>query len=376
MNLGYISYIDKLNDEYRKAFDYIEAFGMADNIDNDTSNEWLMELMDSMLEAQKADEPVEKIVGKDIDRFCEDFYNRYTLSDRVNATFRRLYSVIKIMFIIEVIDGLICMDEESFFMGGSSFLSPYIYGCICGMIISAIITLMINPLFRKKKISVKTYNIIINIVVIVVFVVCLITTNIVTGRFNIILPRFVFLALLGGYIIIYSLVRAVNNYRKYGSIREPKMVKVTMKERLNEDLKTELPNTWLRQFEKKNEKRVKKGKQPLTNGEFMESLVKRYDYKKQRMMTVLMTIGGGIIGAGLVIGSQGAFTVEGFNKMFESGTDVVIFLALIIGLCLLGGLTFSKLSKPGCEMFEKVKKECDNNGWTLKEYVEKVFMKN
>ena len=162
MNLGYISYIDKLNDEYRKAFDYIEAFGMADNIDNDTSNEWLMELMDSMLEAQKADEPVEKIVGKDIDRFCEDFYNRYTLSDRVNATFRRLYSVIKIMFIIEVIDGLICMDEESFFMGGSSFLSPYIYGCICGMIISAIITLMINPLFRKKKISVKTYNIIIN----------------------------------------------------------------------------------------------------------------------------------------------------------------------------------------------------------------------
>ncbi len=231
MDLGYIAYKDKLNEEYKKVFDYIEAFGMADNIDNDTSNEWLMELMDSMLEAQKADEPVEKIVGKDIDRFCEDFYNRYTLSDRVNATFRRLYSFIIIMFIIEVIDGLICMDEESFFMGDSSFLSPYINGCICGMIISAIITLMINPLFRKKKISAKTYNIIINIGVIAVIVVCLITPNIVTDRFIIILPRFVFLALLGGYIIIYSLVRAVNNYRKYGSIREPKMVKVTMKER-------------------------------------------------------------------------------------------------------------------------------------------------
>ena len=294
MDLGYIAYKDKLNEEYKKVFDYVEAYGMADNIDNDTSNEWLMELMDSMLEAQEAGDTVERIVGNDIDRFCEDFYNRYTLADRVNATFRRLYFMMIFMFVIEVIDGLICIDEEPFFMGGSSFLSPYIYGCICGMIISAIITLIINPLFRKKKISVKTYNIIINISVIAVFVVCLISTNIVTDRFDIILPRFVLLALLGGYIIIYSLVRVVKNYRKYGSVREPKMPKVTMKERINEELKTELPNTWLKQFEKKNEKRVNKGRQPLTNEEFMESLVKRYDYKKQRMMTVLMTIGGGM----------------------------------------------------------------------------------
>ena len=120
MNLGYIAYEDKLNKEYREAFDTVEAYGSVNNIDVVVAGEWLMELLDSMLVAQEAGEPVEKIVGTDIDRFCMDFYSRYTLKDRIQGTFRWIYGMAKFMFILELIDGLICMDEEPFFTGGSS----------------------------------------------------------------------------------------------------------------------------------------------------------------------------------------------------------------------------------------------------------------
>ena len=73
MNLGYIAYEDKLNKEYREAFDTVEAYGSVNNIDVEVGGEWLMELLDSMLEAQEAGEPVEKIVGTDIDQFCMEF---------------------------------------------------------------------------------------------------------------------------------------------------------------------------------------------------------------------------------------------------------------------------------------------------------------
>ncbi len=49
-------------------------------------------------------------------------------------------------------------------------------------------------------------------------------------------------------------MQAIKNYKKYGSIRKPKMPKVTTKDAVYENLKIEIPKTWLKQYEKKNEK--------------------------------------------------------------------------------------------------------------------------
>lgn len=371
MNLGYIAYEDKLNKEYREVFDTVEAYGFARSIDAKVAGEWLMELLDSMLEAQEAGEPVEKIVGTDIDRFCMDFYSRYTLKDRIQGTFRWIYGMAKFMFILELIDGLICMDEETFFTGGSGVLVPYMWGAVCGMIIILVVNIILNPLFLKKKLSVKLYDRITAVVSIVSIIVCAITVNIIDDRLDIVFPRYILLAVLSVYIIIYAITRAVKNYKKYGTVREPKAPKVTMKDAVNDNLETELPKTWLKQFEKKNKKREKKGKQFLTNKEFMDRLTKRYDYRRQKIRTVASTIGGGFFGAGLVmvLDALGILSGEANADFFESGLDAVIFFLMIIGICLLMGLFIARLSKPGCDVFAKMKKECDENGWTIEEYV-------
>lgn len=372
MNLGYIAYEDKLNTEYREAFDIVEAYGFARSIDAKVAGEWLMELLDSMLEAQEAGEPVEKIVGTDIDRFCMDFYSRYTLKDRIQGTFRWIYGMAKFMFILELIDGLICMDEETFFTGGSGVLVPYMWGAVCGMIIILVVNIILNPLFLKKKLSVKLYDRITAVVSIVSIIVCAITVNIIDDRLDIVFPRYILLAVLSVYIIIYAITRAVKNYKKYGTVREPKAPKVTMKDAVNDNLETELPKTWLKQFEKKNKKREKKGKQPLTNEEFMIKLTKRYDYKRQKLINYLSTFVGGLLGFGIIMVSEGAFTPEGLRKMFESVSDIMFFVVMLFGLCFFIAWGLSKMSKPGCDVFAKMQKKCDENGWTIAEYVENI----
>ncbi|MBQ9607893.1 MAG: hypothetical protein IJV15_00440 [Lachnospiraceae bacterium] len=374
MNLGYIAYEDKLNKEYREAFDIVEAYGSANNIDAEVGGEWLMELLDSMLEAQEAGEPVEKIVGTDIDRFCMDFYSRYTLKDRIQGTFRWIYGMAKFLFVLELIDGLILMDEEPFFTGGSGVLFPYMCGVACGMITVLLINIILNPLFLKKKLSVKIYDRITAVVSIVSIIAAVITVGIMDDRLDIIFPRYILLAVLGVYIIIYAVMRAVKNYRKYGTVREPKVEKITMKDMINANLETELPKTWLKQFEKKNKKREKKGKQPFTNEEFMDKLTKRYDYRRKKITTIASTIGGGLFGAGLVmvLDALGILSGEANTDFFESGLDAVFFFLMIICICLLVALFLAGLSKSDCEIFAAMKKECDENGWTIAEYVENL----
>ena len=45
---------------------------------------------------------------------------------------------------------------------------------------------------------------------------------------------------------------------------------------------------------------------------------------------------------------------------------------MIIGICLLIGLFIARHLKPGCDVFAKMKKECDENGWTIAEFVESI----
>jgi hypothetical protein len=139
-------------------------------------------------------------------------------------------------------------------------------------------------------------------------------------------------------------------------------------------LETELPKTWLKQFEKKNKKREKKGKQPLTNEEFMIKLTKRYDYRRKKITTIASTIGGGLFGAGLVmvLDALGILSGEANTDFFESGFDAVIFFLMIIGICLLVALFIAGLSKSDCEIFAEMKKECDENGLTIAEFVESI----
>ena len=64
-------YIEKLNKEYMEVFNTISKYVNASNMDEMRTEETLSEVMDTFLAAQEAGKPVEKVVGKDLQKFCE-----------------------------------------------------------------------------------------------------------------------------------------------------------------------------------------------------------------------------------------------------------------------------------------------------------------
>ena len=64
-------YIEKLSKEYMEVFNTISKYVTASNMDEMRTEETLSEVMDTFLAAQEAGKPVEKVVGKDLQKFCE-----------------------------------------------------------------------------------------------------------------------------------------------------------------------------------------------------------------------------------------------------------------------------------------------------------------
>ncbi len=370
MNLSYHAYEDKLNDEYAEAFSVIESYSFTKRVDEKLADEWLMELMDNMLTAQEAGKPVESIVGNDIDRFCREFYNRYSGSDIVIGIARKVYGLSAIIFFFSLIDGLLADEGESFFLGGTDIM-PYLCGMLAGFILSEMILVVFIPLLRKRKISYKTYDKLKVWATIGYMVLVGVLCGILADRVELNVDRLVLIVISGGYCIIYNVIRAAINYRRYGTIREPKVEQVTMRDMVNANMETEFPKTLLKQYEKKNERLINKGKGELSDEDFMTGLSKKYSYKRQIITVVLSTLGGALIGVLIAACVLGA-SKTGAEPMFESFGDMIVFVLLILCVCTIISFMIIKLVKPSCNMFARIKEKCDEKGWTLAEYVESM----
>lgn len=368
MDLSYHAYRDKLNDEYAEAFTIIESYRYTKRIDAKLAEEWLMELMDNMLTAQGAGKTVESIVGNDIDRFCKEFYNRYSGKDIVVGIVRKIYGISAIIFFYSLIDGLLADEGESFLFGGTNVM-PYLCGLLVGFIMSELILVVFIPLLRKRKISYKSYNKLEIWSTTGFFVLAGMFSLIVSDRIELNVDRLVLIVLSGSYFIIYNIIQAVINYRRYGTFREPKIEHVTVRDNINANLETELVRTWIKQYKKKNMQLEKRGKELLSYKEFLDSISKRYDYRRQRNLTYLSTICGGLAGFIIIFGTSGYLTKEGLGKMFDSGMDIFLFVILLLAGCIVIALLLTKMIKPGCEVYANVSKICDEKDLTLEEYL-------
>lgn len=83
MTESYTDYKDKLSEEYKTAFERIEAYVFTCNIDDNTCEERLNELLDMFLTAQNDGRPIEKIVGNDIEKFSKLFCSTFSFKNRI-----------------------------------------------------------------------------------------------------------------------------------------------------------------------------------------------------------------------------------------------------------------------------------------------------
>ena len=76
----YMNYSSSLTGEYKAAFGKIETYSyVGEHAPNeDRREDMLMQLVDSFLEAQRNETPVEQIIGNDLEAFCKTFYTKET----------------------------------------------------------------------------------------------------------------------------------------------------------------------------------------------------------------------------------------------------------------------------------------------------------
>ena len=331
MKQSYILLEDKLNKEYKEVFERIDIYGNTHFIDSDVQSGKMMELLDSMLEAQNDGQSVSVIVGNDIDKFCKEFYSDYTVENRIREVPERLFKLAAFLLIVELIDFIIGLTDGEGILRNTD-LSPYFIGIAGGIIVDTIVFLLIRPLIdRFKKIKPFFWNLsmALMVIIMVMFLIFIPTDDKFTIR-----------------------------------TKKKEKAEISFRDAINEgmNLENELPKGWLKDYKKKYDKAVKKGKTPVNEAQYLENISKKCDVirvtKQNTCIFVGMTV---ILISGMWIAGQ-----------FESVSDGLIYSGL---MCVIeGGLLrfFNKSAKETDRIYKNMIIEMQEKNITLEEYVESL----
>ena len=164
MKNSYSMHKSKLNEEYINAFEKIEAYVNATGIDTLSQEELLSSLIDSFLSAQNEKKPVEKITGKNIDRFCREICSGFGFKEHFIALFEYIKPAVYILFIFSLLNtipffGYLQKNPElNYFQyhEGVGSLIDFVGGLLLGFLLNFLISIVLKHIFfKKKKLSIR-----------------------------------------------------------------------------------------------------------------------------------------------------------------------------------------------------------------------------
>lgn len=132
MAFEYIWLTDKLKGEYKEAFDKVEIYANVRNIDEVTQNDMLMELLDLFLTAQAEEKPVSKLVGSDLESFCNSFFSSYSMKTYLRSLPQKIYRFCWMILVLELIF-YFGSEEEISLLHGTVDVSGYLCGIAVGV---------------------------------------------------------------------------------------------------------------------------------------------------------------------------------------------------------------------------------------------------
>lgn len=279
---SYVIEKDKLKGEYNKVFDRVEGYTVIKSIDEDTREEMLMNLVDMLYSAQLDGKPVEKIVGKDIDQFCREYFQDYnSLQKLIKSLPGWLYRVMLIIMVFSVLELLFPEEEGIPAWNITTEVSAYILGIGAGIVSSLIFLVIGNILWMKFK---KIHSNLLYAGIIIIFVLTMVISINFTGDIKWEIPLIPVLLVAGSYVLVYKCWQLSDRYKKYGNFKKPPKdgsFKEIIKEGIKETSHKELPLELKKVYEKKNRKLAKRGKPEMTAKDFMD-----YLYKQERQAKI------------------------------------------------------------------------------------------
>ena len=229
MKESYIEYKYKLSEEYKNVFERIEAYVYSCKVDENTREERMNELLDMFLTAQNEGRPIEKIVGKDIEKFSQIFCSSFSLKNRLLSEADSLRSCFLYGFITSAFQMLLWFLDLFKDRSEHNIMNRYMDLDVRFLIIDfAIMALFMSvtdmvfrkAMFKTKRFSMKIYKAV-RTAVLVLGLVALIAAEVIVVLDNDIelvdTPAVIVFAVSGAYLLAYYLLRGRKN-KKNGVI--------------------------------------------------------------------------------------------------------------------------------------------------------------
>ncbi len=339
---SYTLYKDKLKDEYYETFDKIELYCVAQNMDYNSQQEFLMELTDVFLTAQGEGKAVSQIVGNSLERFCKNFCSGIGLKSHLLEfadVLKRLGWIVLVFCFIDLI-----RSSRPFWEIKSNGM-PLLLGTILGILISSILGIVFKRLmFRWKKVSMKLYY-----VVLFISTICFVSLSVLLSeKYSLTVYNWIVIMIAGVYLLIYYIARRLF-FNKPRENRE----KIKPSDLVIE----QMPESLMMSYVKKNDRRLKRGKEPMTPEEYTQKI------RKDNNMERLLNRGIWLIYLAIV---SGITIIVSFDSTVM---DTIIFA------CLCGGIWFSlyyflvvRLSMKAANYRKQILDECEEQDITILEY--------
>ena len=352
---NYVLLTDQLTGEYAKTFKKIELYSTIHQIDSETENEMLMDVLDTILTAQNQGKPVEKVVGNDVEQFCKDFFSTYKWSDRI-ATFRdSIYRLMWVMFVFQLLEAFLGKGtpKENLFL--TSDIGGFIIGASFTIITMSIFCVLAKPLiFKIRWLTMAKF---ILIVLVLSFVLSLGFLYFFGDKAVLEVPLWLSILIPGIYIFIYKTIRAISRYRHHGSIFKEKLPdEKSFRTSIREESMKEFPYELCKRYEKINKKRSRKNKPLMTEKEFTDSL--RKQHKMSKKLLPILIVGLIIFIIILVITTM----------LTESFADGLFFL-FVLAIAEIPAAFLFWAASIGDREREIIFQACDEMGMTIPAYV-------
>lgn len=271
-------YIEKLNKEYMEVFNTISKYVTASNMDEMRTEETLSEVMDTFLAAQEAGKPVEKVVGKDLQKFCESLCSEKGIKTYILGFFETCHFMFIWYFLTVLLDihflftSLLEGEKINFFTfrsykDMSSFLITGIF----------VLVLLYSINYLKKKFmftNPKLSKWLMPISFIFIAAVCIILVSFLPDEGSENGPYlWISLIICGVYFIFRRIItKDKRRFKKENRITFNEFLGVSENEfsGVSETFKNDTEKMEMIRFEKMNKRNAKKGKPELTFEQFLD----------------------------------------------------------------------------------------------------------
>lgn len=356
--MSYVTIYEKLQGEYKDAFERIEMYSLMERIDETHREDLLMNLLDLLLSAQADKKPVEKVIGTDVRQFCESYFGDYLVTGKFFDLLNTIYRCAWIGLIMESIFMFVDADGHNNALMMTSDLTGYFTGFGGAIIFSAIFLIIGKPLiFHKRKIPAALF-----------YAIDIIGSLAISFGLlwwmddqSVPMPYWLSLSLFAGYILVFIMVRAISRYREYGSIRKRREPgEQSFWKEINQQVDNELPMALEKRFQKINRRRERRGKALMGEQEYLKK-IRRNAERSSRYGYPISIATLSLILLYIII----------LNYIDQGLGDTLLF-AIILLVCEIPAFAIMRAGNSGDKKRIEIVEHCEQHGITLSDYVKEL----